>query len=1069
MSIDDRLDSVLLRWNEEFEQGHDWPVDELCRECPELTEVAEREIAKLKAMHWLLAPPAPPQDSTPLLVTEGLRYRPVRFHARGGLGEVYLAHDREVGRDVALKLIQARLAGQDDSRTRFLREAEITGRLEHPGIVPIYGIGEDAGKQPFYAMRFIRGESLREALAAFHAADKPGRDADERQRSLRGLIMHLIAVCNAVAYAHSRGIIHRDIKPANVMLGSFGETLLVDWGLARPFERTPQQRAAGEETLPPSSAASDSGTQLGSTAGTPAYMSPEQASGLWDQVGPASDIFSLGASLYQIVTGKPPYDGQQALEDARRHRFAAPGATGTKVPRALEAIYLKAMAREPEQRYGSAKEMAADLERWLADERVSAYRETVWESLGRWVRRHRTLVTSSLAVLLVAVLLLGGATVVLTEANENERAAKIEATTQREVALQAAQEAREAQTKEAAQRQAAEKAEQAERKAAEEAKTAQKRAETVKELLVAALRSPDPAIKGSELKVVDLLDAAVIKIQEEHQDDPVLLVELLNEIGLTYLGIGEPKKAIAALEKARDLAEKKLGPEHPATLTSLNTLAGAYQADGQLQKALPLLEETLAKRKRLLGADHRATLVSMGNLANAYRMDGQLKKALPLLEETLEKRKAKLGADHPDTLRSLNNLAVGYHVAGQLQKALPLYEEALARRQVQLGLDHPDTLTTMSNLAGAYQAAGQLHKALPLFEEVLVKTKAKLGADHPGTLTTMNNLASAYWAAGQRHKALSLLEETLAKRKAKLGPDHPDTLQSMNNLAQAYLDDGQLHQALPLLEQTLAKRQLERGPDHPDTLTTMSNLAGAYQAAGQLHKALPLFEEVLVKTKAKLGADHPDALTRMNNLACAYQADGQLKKALPLYEETLAKRELLLGADHAHTLVSLNNLAEAYFCACRLGDAEALLAEWIGRQRSRLPADHLQLAFYLQLAFNLQRLGECRVLQHKCAEAEQPLRESLDIYTRKQPAGILRYDTESLLGAALAGQRRFAHAEALVLAGYRGLKTMEPSLAPGQKTLLRAALNRVIELYHAWGKNDEAAMWRAIRDGKAPG
>ena len=256
------------------------------------------------------AVPLPEEKPAPLpdLQGDGVRYFPVRFHARGGLGEVYVAQDKEVGREVALKLIQPRYVALEESRLRFLQEAEITGRLEHPGIVPIYGIGQDAGGQPFYAMHFIRGDSLRDAITAFHAADEKGRAADERQRGLRDLLTRFIAVCNAVAYSHNRGIIHRDIKPANVMLGSFGETLVVDWGLARPYTRTAEERVEGEETLQPSASASGSSHTVGA-AGTPAYMSPEQANGLWHQVGPASDIFSLGATLYHLLSGRAPYVG----------------------------------------------------------------------------------------------------------------------------------------------------------------------------------------------------------------------------------------------------------------------------------------------------------------------------------------------------------------------------------------------------------------------------------------------------------------------------------------------------------------------------------------------------------------------------------------------------------------------------------------------------------------------------------------------------------------------------------------------------------------------------------------
>src|SRR5262249_5103443 len=177
--------------------------------------------------------------------SSGLRFRVLRPHARGGLGEVFVAHDEELHREVALKEIQDRHADDPPSRARFLLEAEITGGLEHPGIVPVYGLGTYADGRPFYAMRFIKGDSLKDAIEVFHQADRPGRDPAERTLALRALLRRFTDVCNAVAYAHSRGVLHRDLKPGNVMLGKYGETLVVDWGLAKAAGT---DAASGEQT-----------------------------------------------------------------------------------------------------------------------------------------------------------------------------------------------------------------------------------------------------------------------------------------------------------------------------------------------------------------------------------------------------------------------------------------------------------------------------------------------------------------------------------------------------------------------------------------------------------------------------------------------------------------------------------------------------------------------------------------------------------------------------------------------------------------------------------------------------
>jgi WD40 repeat protein/serine/threonine protein kinase/tetratricopeptide (TPR) repeat protein len=374
-----------------------------------------------------------------------LRYKPVQLHAQGNLGEVLRAQDEELNREIALKRILERHAGNADSRRRFLREAEVTARLEHPGVVPVHGLGQDSDGRPCYAMRFIQGQSLKEAIQRFHAADKPGRDPGERRLALRQLLTSFVTVCKPVAYAHSRGILHRDLKPANVMVGKYGETLVVDWGLAKAFDRDETARSLGEQSLTPGLAGGGGETQMGQMVGTPAYASPEQASGHWDVVGPASDIFSLGAMLYNLLTNALPYEGSgvlEIIEQARKGQVVPPWQRKNDVPRPLEAICLKAMAHKRQARYATASELAADVEDWLADEPVSAHRESFGEQLLRVGRRHRAAVVAGCALLLAGIAV--AVAVVLAQARhtaEQQRGladqAKDEAEEQRAMAEQA--------------------------------------------------------------------------------------------------------------------------------------------------------------------------------------------------------------------------------------------------------------------------------------------------------------------------------------------------------------------------------------------------------------------------------------------------------------------------------------------------------------------------------------------------------------------------------------------------------------------------------------------------------
>jgi serine/threonine protein kinase len=346
-------------------------------------------------------PPSAGQSSSP-----GLRFRILRPHAKGGLGQVYVAHDEELHREVALKEIQTQHAFSPESRSRFLLEAEVTGGLEHPGIVPVYGLGKYADGRPFYAMRFIRGGSLQEAIARFHRADKKGRNPWERSLALRQLLGRFIDVCNAIAYAHSRSVLHRDLKPGNIMLGQYGETLVVDWGLAKPLGQPESAWDRAEAPLRPRLGSGVAATQVGEAFGTPAYMSPEQASGRLDLLGPASDIYSLGATLYCLLAGQAPFtepDQGAVLQKVQKGDYPPPRQIKRTVPRALEAICLTAMALKPEDRYSSARALADDIEHWLADEPVSCYREPWGKRATRWARYHRTGILTSGALALVSL------------------------------------------------------------------------------------------------------------------------------------------------------------------------------------------------------------------------------------------------------------------------------------------------------------------------------------------------------------------------------------------------------------------------------------------------------------------------------------------------------------------------------------------------------------------------------------------------------------------------------------------------------------------------------------------
>ena len=343
-----------------------------------------------------LAPSAAQRDD--------LRYTLTRLHAEGGLGKIWVAHDTDLNREVALKEIKASANANPEVSRRFLKEAQITGQLEHPNIIPVYELARrKEDDQPFYTMRFLRGQTLRDAIAEFHRR-RAGRPAD-RLELQRQLLEPFVKVCQAIGYAHSRGVIHRDLKPENIVLGGHGEVIVLDWGLAKVIGQPDDESPAVQEPRISLSADAETMQTLGQ-AGTPAYMAPEQVEARSDLINTRTDVYGLGAILFEILTGHPPASGTTLGEVFRKIQAGMlPKAREVEptVPRALEAVCARAMAHDLRQRYPRAEDLAEDVRRWLLDEPVSVHRDPIGVRITRWGRRHRTLATTLGALLVTAV------------------------------------------------------------------------------------------------------------------------------------------------------------------------------------------------------------------------------------------------------------------------------------------------------------------------------------------------------------------------------------------------------------------------------------------------------------------------------------------------------------------------------------------------------------------------------------------------------------------------------------------------------------------------------------------
>jgi serine/threonine-protein kinase len=840
-------------------------------------------------------PPIPPPAPR-------VRYRVLRPHAKGGLGEVFVAEDAELGRRVALKEIRAERAGEPASRQRFLLEAEITGGLEHPGVVPVYGLGAHADGRPFYAMRLIHGETLQEAIRRFHTGEAaaPG----ERGLALRELLGRFVGVCNAVAYAHSRGVLHRDLKPANVMLGPYGETLVVDWGLAKPVGR-PEAEADGEASLRPRTAAEPSVTSPGHALGTPAYMSPEQAAGRLAELGPATDVYSLGATLYELLTGRAPFTGDvgKVLDAVKQGTFPPPRAVRPDVPRALEAVCLKAMALRPEDRYASALEVAEEVGRWMAGEPVRAYPEPWPDRARRWARRHRTVVAGVAAAAAVGAAILAVAAVLLSAAHRAEQSARREAEGERDVAREQKRRTREAL----------------------DLMTSQVTTDwlaTQKELLPQQRQFLERAL-GYYQEFAR--EAATDEAGRE------AVADAHYRVGRMLHRLGQHDRAEPACRHAVELRERLAAdspaePRHRSGLASglinwgvvLQQLGRKAEAEAAYHRAADLFEA-------LAGA-HRDVPDYRYELANCLINLGLLRHELDQHEtaEAAYRRAVALGeeltAGHPTVPEYRNGLATALVNLGSLALDLDRGAEAEAayRRAAEhlqrLTDDHPAVTDYPSRLAGAltnlgvllrqperaaeaesaYRRATELRQALVARAPAVPQYRSELAGSLLNWGVVLQRSGDAAGAEAATRRATDLLE--------KLAADHKDVPEYRSRLATALNN-----LALMLLAQ-------DRGADAE---------AACRKAVGHLDR---------------LVADHPGIAHFAVDLGASYATLGTLlrergepRAALEWYAKAIARLQPVVTAEPR-----LAPAREALrYCHCaraetlsRLADHAAAVADW---------------------------------------------------------------------------------------------------------------------------------------------
>jgi serine/threonine protein kinase/tetratricopeptide (TPR) repeat protein len=821
------LDLPRERWEERLAACPDPALREQARRLLAAHELAESAGDPLAAV----AASAMPERVGPYRILERI--------GDGGMGEVYLAEQLEpVRRQVAIKIIKL---GMDTREViaRFEVERQTLALMSHPNVARILDAGATDTGRPYFVMEYVPGVPI-------------VRYCDERELDVESRLRLFVQVCAGVQHAHHRGIIHRDLKPSNILVAEIDgepQPKIIDFGIAKATS------LFGRGDSPH--------TRLGHVLGTPGYMSPEQEQLSPLDIDTRTDVYSLGALLYELLTGTvpsvpvptaadagdaaaPPRDAdiekpservrrnRDGKDDRARRRGVAPVQLAAELREDLDWIVMKALERDRRRRYDSVAALAADVEASLADQPVSAGPPSATYRLRKFARRHRVLVTSGVALAL--------ATVVFSAL----------------MALQVRETAR------------------ARDRAALEAATA----DQVSRVLVELFSSSDPATaRGRTFTARDMLDRAAARLDTERDLEPLVRARLQLAIGEVFLNLGEDEQALNQFRAARDTLTALPAATVPDRLAAARGIGRAMLARSRYGEADPVLSAAFDQARQTLPDGHPLVADLTSDLAVLRYYQGRNAEALDLARAAVQSRGAAYGENSEKAIASIGNLGVIVSRTGDHAGAEVVFRDALARIERHLGSDHPERFKTGMNLAAELSRAGRHDETVAIYQSLLPHARRIFGDSHPTTLTMSGNYAAALGGAGRHAEALQLLEQLLADVVDELGPDSREAMFWEAHLGNALANNGRFAEAERRLSSVLARQTELRGVDNFDTLNTRNAYGDVLAAQGRHEEAIDMVAPVPALAASSLGPTSSIRRSALLRLADASFALGRTADA----------------------------------------------------------------------------------------------------------------------------------------------------------------------------------------------